>query len=551
MTLWKNIKYQCCVTRLGFYALTMAALDATTCRCCVISVRCWPIEVVFVSFVDLMVQLVSRESFIFTSKFHVFIAPSDVCMIRSVQIGSTRPEPRLAASAASMPKQRGESQDVIDKAAFFNPKQEETENANDDTLSNWAPKNLRMVPAFYPLEKSSRFIDDDLSSVAKRVSECLRLMSVQAIYNNETATAALLTGENVEMHLSLWRTSGGKYPEGIVVELQRRKGCSIVFHRYSRHILDSAIGDFDFETFAQKTEDDFGDRSYSKKAERLLKAESAKAASSEEENAIIAIEIAHGLLMKDRMDARQLGLESLCLLTDPSKTGATTSLLASHVVLLGTAQMGEQDQGMMFDEAPFQEIRETILSLVQLRRIGDEEEFSDDEDDEEQRLRQALSDEMEGNHQEKEHMSLLHNLALAVMANALDVIENADQYDSEPEDVDKKMPARGRTQSADIVAKSFMDDAKDITKRELLSTLISELGRAENKPHNARLSAKCLSSLLRASKDARKRARDLGAKNVVNTALDVGTRTHAKLETECKSVVKVLTETADDDAQEE
>jgi hypothetical protein len=472
---------------------------------------------------------------------------------RSVQIGSTRarPEPRLATASAAFAK-RPESEDVIDKAAFFNPSPKEEEEEETAKLnSNWAPKNLRMVPAFYPLEKSSRFIDDDLSNVATRISECLRLLSVQAIYNNETATAALLTGENVEMHLSLWRPSGGKHPDGIVVELQRRKGCSIVFHRYSRHILDAAIGDFDFESFANKTDENFGDASYSKKAERLLRTESAKAAATEEENAIIAIEIAHGLLMKDRMDARQLGLESLCLLTDPSKTGITTALIASHVVLLGSAQMGEQDQGMMFDEAPFHEIRQTILSLVQLRRMGDEEEFSDDED-EDRLLRQVMSDEMDGRLEEKEHMSLLHNLALAVMANALDVIENHDMYDSDPEETsDKKMPARGRTTSADLVAKSLMDDAKDITKLELLSTLISELGKAENKPHNARLSARCLNSLFRASKDARKRARDLGAKNVVNTALEVGTRTHAKLETECKSVVKVLTETADDDAQEE
>ena len=464
---------------------------------------------------------------------------------RSVQIGSTRPEPRLAAAAA-MPRRR-EADEVIDKAAFFNAgKDVAMEDANNETLSNWLPTKLRLVPAFYPLEKSSRFIDDDLSNVATRISECLRLLSVQAIYNNETATAALLTGENVEMHLSLWRTSGN--PDGIAVELQRRQGCSIIFHRYSRHILDAAIGDFDFEKFADKTDEDIGDPS--RRAERLLRTESKKAAATEEENAIIAVEIAHGLLMKDRMDARQLGLESLCLLTDPTKTGTTTAVIASRVVLLGSAQIGDQDQGMMFDEAPFQEIRETILSLVQLRRIGDEEEFSDDEA-EDARLEQVLSDEMDGHPEEKEHMSLLHNLALAVMANALDVIENFDRYDEDPEDTDKKMPAvRGRTASADMITKSFMDDAKDITKLELLSTLINELGKAEIKPHNARLSAKCLNSLFRASKDARRRARDLGAKNVVNTALDVGTRTHAKLETECKNVVKVLTETADEDAQE-
>merc|ERR1712232_198734 len=97
--------------------------------------------------------------------------------------------------------------------------------------SNWSPTQLRPVPAFYPLERSSRFVEDDLATVVGRVSEANRLLSVHAIYCNETATASLLTGENVEMHLSLWKTSGKQ--EGIVIEIQRRKGDSIAFHRYS------------------------------------------------------------------------------------------------------------------------------------------------------------------------------------------------------------------------------------------------------------------------------------------------------------------------------
>ena len=145
-------------------------------------------------------------------------------------------------------------------------------------------------------------------------------------------------------------------------------------------------------------------------------------------------------------------------------------------------------------------------------------------------------------------MSILHNLALAVMANALNVIENYDEYDTDPEETDKKIAAHGDTSSS-TVANSFMKGANDITKLEILSTLIAELGKASKNPHNTCLLAKCLHSLFRASKDARRRARELGAKNIVNTALDVGVRTRAKLETECKNVVKVLTETMDDDEE--
>jgi hypothetical protein len=232
------------------------------------------------------------------------------------------------------------------------------------------------------------------------------------------------------------------------------------------------------------------------------------------------------------MDARQLGLESLCLLTDPQKTGNTTALITSRVVLLGTAQEGPDSskEELVFDEAPFQEIRETILSLIQLHRIGEEGDFEDEDEDDKPI-------------EEKEHIDLLSNLALAVLANALSVVEDYDKYDTEPEET-KKRPAaaRGRCDTADSIAETFMDEAKDFSARDIISTLIQELGKATHKPHNACLSAKCLRSLCGASDDAKRKAKELGAKNVVNTALEVGVRTHAKLETECKKVVKILTE---------
>merc|ERR1712224_595512 len=225
---------------------------------------------------------------------------------------------------------------------------------------------------------------------------------------------------------------------------------------------------------------------------------------------------------------RQLGLESLCLLTDPKKTGITTALIASRVVLLGTAQDIDinngtsPEEGLMCDEAPFQEIRQTILSLIRFRRIGDAEEF----------------DESEGL-QEEEHITVLHNLALAVLANALDVIENEESDSSPPEEV---RGGRARLDTSESISEKFLEDAQECSEnREIMKTLISELGKTGSKPHNACLSAKCIGSLCRASEKARNRAKELGAKTVVQTALDVGTRTHLKLERECDKVLTTLT----------
>lgn len=416
--------------------------------------------------------------------------------------------------------------DVIDKESYFSlafnkpeaSKPEAARKLSDDIQSNWAPTELRPVPAFYPLERSSRVVEDELTEVVARVSEANRVLSVHAIYCNETATASLLTAENVEMQLSLWKTG-----RGIAVELQRRKGDSIAFHRYSRYILDAAVGDFDPYDHVEKHGEQM-DVIYSKKIQRLLSLETGKEASTEVENAIIAIEIAHGLLMKDRMDARQLGLESLCLLTDPNKTGMTTALIASRVVLLGTSQDfgSDQEDDMLFDEAPFQEIRQAILSLIQLRRIGDADEFDS------------------GLSEEEEHITTLHNLALAVLANALDVIENEEK--SENEDINSEdYKPRART-SSETICENFLTDASEATgDKEIIKTLITELGKAGDKPHNACLSAKCIGCLCRASEKARRRAKELGAKTVVQTALEVGTRTHLKLEKECERVIFTLT----------
>merc|ERR1712025_1470606 len=94
---------------------------------------------------------------------------------------------------------------------------------------------------------------------------------------------------------------------------------------------------------------------------------------------------------------------------------------------------------------------------------------------------------------------------------------------------------------AESMSERFLEDSLEVSEnREIMKTLISELGKASAKPHNACLSAKCIGSLCRASEKARKRAKELGAKIVVQTALEVGTRTHLKLERECTKVMSSL-----------
>lgn len=381
---------------------------------------------------------------------------------------------------------------TIHKEEYFNRKKA-PEIVSPIDESNWSPTQVRFVPPYYPLERSNRFVEFSLETVALRISEANRILSIHAIYDNKNATATLLTSENVEMHLSLWKTSAktgeSANPEGIVVEVQRRKGDSIAFHRYSRLILDVAAGDIKTNKVAEH-KGDYLDVVYSRNVQRTS---DPKDSETEYENAIIAVEIAHGLIMKDRIDARQLGLESLCLLTDPKKTGVATALIASRVVLLGSLQdinssSSAPEEGLMVDETPFQEIRQTLLSLIQFKRIGDDELFEGDE---------------------PEHITVLHNLALAVLANALNVIAD-DSIHEQASSPEEGTVGRSRLDTSESISEKFLEDSLECSdNHEIMKTLISELGKASTKPHNACLSAKCLNSVCRASVKARKRAEDL------------------------------------------
>merc|ERR1712232_1432523 len=175
-----------------------------------------------------------------------------------------------------------------------------------------------------------------------------------------------------------------------------------------------------------------------------------------------------------------------------------------------------------------QEIRQNLFSLIQFRRIGNADEFDN---------------ESLGDSEEEEHITVLHNLALGVLANSLDVIEkeesSSERSSPHPEEARGLRP---RLEALESISEKFLRDASECSdNREMMKTLIGELGKAGSKPHNACLSAKCIGSLCRASEKARRRANDLGAKTAVQTALDVGSRTHLKLERECDKVLTTLT----------
>lgn len=403
-------------------------------------------------------------------------------------------------------------------------------------------------------------------------------------------------------------------PRILLVELQRRKGCSITFHNYRKCLLDAAEGKFDPESFnlTDGLDKPLGrDRCHQPRAtlstsslsrpgglarpslrppsysadhasSRLviggLKTEgetSLHDATTDQgkplavyEKAMKALNMAASLIHKDRVDARRLGMESLVLLTDPLRAGLETAQIASRVVLLGSAQddscssisgnmgMGaEDDVDALFDESSGLGIREKILEMI----LTDGAEVSSgDSNDGFEMI-------------EREFTDCLFNLCLTVLSNALQTMEgNVPSFAKQElvvniEDEDRKPSPRARASTEPAVrpsatlmeqhqqvSKRFIDDTNSTFGCDVLSSLIRILGQAKTNPHDAYHSARCLGVLFKGCGNSHKaRARrDLDAKRIIAAALEVGSRSHAKLADASREAMVALV-TDDEQSMEE
>ena len=172
-----------------------------------------------------------------------------------------------------------------------------------------------------------------------------------------------------------------------IVEAQRRKGDSVIYYKYCRLLLSAANGTFHIppvggDTTSTNTNDNDANiatnniqksfqasssiieeikhekrqqqKQIQQQQQQIQQEEkdmmdkttnnnNTTSFATEGEDSLLALEIAASLLKKDRMDARRLGMETLCLLTDPSKSGIQTALLASKVVLFGSIHAGHDE----------------------------------------------------------------------------------------------------------------------------------------------------------------------------------------------------------------
>ncbi|EED93521.1 predicted protein [Thalassiosira pseudonana CCMP1335] len=114
--------------------------------------------------------------------------------------------------------------------------------------------NIPSLPSFYPLDKSSVFIQNtSASTIATRISSILRQRSIVAVYSTPNALANCTSKQNVSFRIRLYRNSTSQDEEGnaiaqqqslngIIVEVQRREGFELSYPKDVFAILDGAEG---------------------------------------------------------------------------------------------------------------------------------------------------------------------------------------------------------------------------------------------------------------------------------------------------------------------
>lgn len=365
--------------------------------------------------------------------------------------------------------------------------------------------HLPPVPLYYPLQKTHVTIRDaTVEDVTSRIMECLRCLSVSAVYDSERMTAKAETSNNVKFEIRLFSTTGetttlaaaAAAAPGILVEVTRMTGCALSFQRCYRSIVRSV-------TFNQQQEQQT--TSMRRKQQQLTMSPSSSKrtkinhdddANSNNETTTAAtatlsqaLETSLSLLLKDRIDANRLGIESLRLLTDATSTRMAHCVAA----LLLYDDEDREEQTTILPTVVTQSLRLTVTSLItnggrsQRRRGGtrhgrrtrkygissdEDEEDCDDAAASKEESDDDVTDDDYPSHLEddfdRRHYDTMTNHALGILSNSLSHHSKNDHYRP--------------------LASCWTDDI-------MIDTLLRKIQSCPTKPHDAQLSLQCLAIL--------------------------------------------------------
>eukprot|EP00957_Ditylum_brightwellii_P066545 5051222-Ditylum_brightwellii.AAC.1 len=193
----------------------------------------------------------------------------------------------------------------------------ETEEEKSTCTWNINTQTLKDSSTIFPIERTHVVLKNiSASIVADRVAECLEENSIFATFHGDEAMVIAETKDHTRFEIRLLKHQTENKKDSLLLEVQRKSGCTISFHWVARSILKSAQG------IAVKA----------KIPRPPVVLSLPEDESKDQFDAIEEIENIEELLEKDRLDANVLGMESLRSLTSLLSTSAKNAEIISRSI---------------------------------------------------------------------------------------------------------------------------------------------------------------------------------------------------------------------------
>lgn len=381
---------------------------------------------------------------------------------------------------------------------------------------DWTIEKLKQLPPYYHVEKTAmRFRGLSLECISKRVSNFLRVNSILATYHGDHVEC--ISSGFLKFMVQLWE---GESPDGIIVEVQRRRGCILEMRKLRRGIHQCI-------TMSSEHDETAPHRmalTSSREVPSTISADSDQqqqnhdprrkmCAQSKKESCQWTLQTAQRLLSSKCFDQNKLGMESLVSLVDLSIADASVASCVSGAIVCGTGKYAEQIRTAFSDY-----FRDTRLKKDD--EDGFDDEGCDDNDDD---------DDSNKDYSRGRHFGMLHLLALQVLEKALKIVLDAKQQIS-------SSAADGTT-----IKTAPRADIRSWFWRNVLEALIYNVEVANWRPLEAALSSKCLSLVMTLEPELQ-HCRCIEKRLIPGLvyAHDFGRAHHLHLETESENLMSTL-----------
>lgn len=194
----------------------------------------------------------------------------------------------------------------------------------------WQVKTEALKMSSFPLEHTHREIPGaEAEEVCSRISEALRVLSIEAEYDDENAKAKCRTSDYTSFRIRLY--AGSEEGQPVIVELQRRSGSGMSFMQSCRAILCAAEGKMVTPDALKKKSSPFAKTPVC--TLKCLQNLNPLGVDREAEVSS-ALKKVEELFRQDHHDSSVLAMEQLCTLTDPLKTFPESAMKVSKAVIV-------------------------------------------------------------------------------------------------------------------------------------------------------------------------------------------------------------------------